>query len=374
MIIFRYLNRELAAAMSAITGILLLIFLSNEFTRYLSHAATGKVSGGTVLRLMLIEVPHLTGLLLPLGLFLAILLTYGRLYTDNEMTVLSACGLSRLKLVSLTLPITGLVMVIVATLSFWLTPHLMVYRDQLLAQTGSAMALETLLPGRFQETNNGNQVFYVESVSPDKQRMQNIFMAQLDTSAPTDAVITPWVILSAAGGHQLLDPKTNDRFFAATTGRRYHGIPGSKDFEIIQFDEYRARIEKHVADVANEQSAMPTLALWHAKKDIPEAASELQWRISAPISALLLVLLAIPLSRVKPRQGRYAALLPAILAYIVYANLILVGRNWIESGNLSPTLGLWWIHGLMLLTIILLWVKQTGIKTIRIMLKKYENT
>jgi lipopolysaccharide export system permease protein len=369
MIVFRYLNRELATTISAITGVLLLIFLSNEFVRYLSHAATGDFSSATVLRLMLIEIPHLLGLLLPLGLFLAILLVYGRLYIDNEMTVLNACGLSRFKLIGLTLPITGVVMIIVAMLSLWLTPHLMVYREQLLAQTGSAMELETLLPGRFQAAGGGKQVFYVEGMSLNKQHMQNIFMAQLNTS-DTDSTITPWIILSAAGGHQMVDAKTGDRFFVATNGRRYQGLPGHKDFEIVQFTEYRARIEKHVADITDQQSAMSTLTLLHAKKDLLDAVAELQWRISAPISALLLVLLAIPLSRVRPRQGRYAALLPAILAYIIYANLVLVGRNWIESGGISPVFGLWWIHGLMLLVIILVWTKQISIATIRAVLKE----
>lgn len=369
MIIFRYLNRELFNTMSTITGVLLLIFLSNEFVRYLSHAASGRFSGTTVLHLMLIEIPHLIGILLPLGLFLAILLTYGRLYTDNEMTVLSACGLSRLKLTALTLPITAFTMIIVAILTLWITPYLMVYREQLLAEGGTALELETLLPGRFQEANGGRQVFYVENISPDKQHMQNIFMAQLDTKNASKSDITPWIILSAEGGHQLIDKKTGDRFFAATQGHRYQGTPGNKDFQMIQFGEYRTRIEKHIADISGEQDAMSTLTLLETKKDIPDAASELQWRFSAPLSALLLALLAIPLSRVKPRQGRFGAILPAILIYIIYANLILVGRNWIEGGAITPLLGLWWIHGLMLLTIIFIWLAQTGWKTLRTLLK-----
>lgn len=369
MIIFRYLSRELLAALSAITGILLLIFVSNEFVRYLAHAATGKFSGGTVLRLMAIEIPHLIGILLPLGLFLGILFTYGRLYADNEMTVLSACGLSRTKLTYLTLPVVAFVMIIVACLSLWITPQLLVYREQLLAQTGTAMELDTALPGRFQEANDGQQVFYVQSIAADRQHMENIFIAQMSNSNnKTNPSITPWLILSAEAGHQMIDPKTGDRFFVATNGRRYQGTPGAKDFQIVQFSEYRTRIEKHIADISNEQDAMSTFTLWHTTKDIPDVVSELQWRYSAPISALLLALLAIPLSRVKPRQGRYAALLPAVLIYIIYANFILVGRNWIEEGSLSPTLGLWWIHGLLLLVIIGVWLHQTGLQTLRVTL------
>jgi len=370
MIIFRYLSKEIFAALSAITGILLLIFISNEFVRYLTRAATGKFSGSTALQLIIIEIPHLLGILLPLGLFLGILFAYSRLYTDNEMTVLYACGLSRLKLLGLTLPVTGVVITVVALLSLWFTPHLLVYRERLLAESGTAMELETTLPGRFQENNNGQQIFYVESMTPDHMHMQNIFMAQSgdiknNKNTPDNPAITPWIILTAANGYQTVDKKTGDRFFVATQGNRYQGVPGSKDFQIIQFGEYRARIEKHIADISGEQDAMSTFALLYDKKDRVDAASELQWRFSAPLSALLLALLAVPLSRVKPRQGKYAALLPAILIYIIYANLILVGRNWIEQGHISPALGLWWIHGLMFLGVILIWIYQTSLKTIR---------
>lgn len=359
MIVFRYLSKEIATAVSAVTGILLLIFLSNQFVHYLSRAATGKFGGGMVVHLMIIEVPHLLGLLLPLGLFLGILLSFGRLYTDNEMTVLSACGLSRAKLVMFTLPVVLTVVVIVAVLNLWLTPQLMDYRDHLLAQTGTAMELEATLPGRFQEANGGQQIFYVESMSPDKQSMQTIFMAQLPTNN-NNPVILPWTILTAESGYQTLDKKTGDRFFVAVNGRRYLGIPGNKNFQIADFNQYRARIESRVADVGAQQDAMTMLALWQSYQQKVESASELQWRFSMPMSVLLLALLAVPLSYVKPRQGRYAALLPAILTYIIYANLLLLARNWMEAGNISPVLGIWWVHGLALLAVILAWWRRIG--------------
>jgi lipopolysaccharide export system permease protein len=264
-------------------------------------------------------------------------------------------------------------------LSFWLTPKLMAYRQQLLAQTGTAIELDTLLPGRFQQTNGGQQIFYVESMSTNKQRMQNIFMAQMDTANnAANPAITPWIILNAESGAQMIDKKTGDRFFVATQGRRYQGVPGSKDFQLVQFGEYRIRIEKHVTDIGAQQNALSTSALWHSTKNKADtaankadAASELQWRVSAPLSVLLLALLAIPLSQVKPRHGRYAALLPAILIYIIYVNLLVLGRDWIEQRSISPALGLWWIHGLLLLAIILIWLRQMGISSIRAMLAQY---
>lgn len=368
MIIFRYLTRELLTALSAITAILLLIFLSNQFTRFLGQAATGKFAGTLLLRLIAIEIPHLMSVLLPLGLFLAILLIYGRLYADNEMTILTVCGISRTKLTLLTLPATFIVFIIVSILSLWLNPKLLMYRDRLLAQTGTAAQLETSLPGRFQEASGGRRIFYVESIAPDHQRMQNLFMAQLaNDSTPNNP---HWIIVTAKDGYQVVYPTTGDRFFVTTNGRRYQGIPGQNDFKVIQYGKYGIRIESHVADITAQEETMPTSALFHDTKNKLLAASELQWRVSMPLSALLLTLLAIPLSRVKPRFGRYAQLLPAILVYILYANLLLVGRNWIEGNMISPYLGLWWIHGLLLLTIIVIWLWQTGWQTLRVLIQR----
>ncbi len=369
MIIFRYLSRELTNAVCGITGLLLLIFLSNQFVRFLSKAASGKYGGAMALKLIAIETPHLLGILLPLGLFLSILFVYGRMYADNEMTVLNACGFSRAKLTAFTLPFTAGVMIITSLLAFWISPQLIAHRDKLLAQTGTAMELETTIPGRFQAADGGQKVFYVESMSVDRQHMHNIFMAELDKKND-DPNIAPWIILTAQGGYQMVDPKTGDRFFVATQGRRYGGTPGHKNFQIASFDEYGVRMESHVGDLAAQEDALPTRDLWHATKNKLFAASEIQWRISSPLSVLLLALLAIPLSRVNPRHGKYSQLFPAILVYIIYANLLMVGRSWIEQGSIPPYIGLWWIHICLFILIGFIWLYQTGWQTILAQYKK----
>src|SRR6185312_10763954 len=366
MIIFRYLNREILTTLGAVTSILLLIFLSNQLVHYLNWAAMGKFGIGMVLHLLLPEILQLLGILLPLGLFLGILLSFGRLYVDHEMVILNMSGLSRMRLMTMILPVTLLVVAITAISSLWVGPSLLAYRENLLAQTGTALALESTLPGRFQEVNNGQQIFYVESLSLDRQRMQNIFMAQAGKASENPAIL-PWIILTARGGYQTIDKKTGDRFFVATDGWRYQGIPGSKDFQMVHFGKYGVRIEKHVADITAQYDAMSTHALWHAHKNKAEAMAELQWRFAIPLSAFLLMLLAVPISRVKPRQGKYAAFLPAILIYIIYANSLLLGRSWMEQGSFPIHPGLWGIHGAFFLAIILIWLGQTGWRTL------YEN-
>ncbi len=362
MIIFRYLTREIFAAMCSIAGILLLIFLCNQFVRYLNQAALGKFAGSVLLSLLAIEIPHLLAVLLPLALFLGILLAYGRLYSDNEMLILNSCGLSRIKLTTLTLPIACLVAAIVALLSLWLNPQLLVYRDRALMQTGAALVLQTTLPGQFQESDDGKRVLYVENTSSDHQHMQNLFFAQLD-DAPQSATLQPWVIVTAQSGYQIKDPKTGTQFFVTTNGRRYQGTPGNKDFQIAQFGSYKLPINNEVRDFSHAQETFTTKDLLRPTNNPDEKMAriaELEWRLSLPLSALLLTLLAIPLSRVKPRKSKYSQLLPAILIYATYVNLLVFARNWVMGGSIPLSLGLWWIHALLLILIILLWISQAG--------------
>jgi lipopolysaccharide export system permease protein len=94
---------------------------------------------------------------------------------------------------------------------------------------------------------------------------------------------------------------------------------------------------------------MSTSKLWKIQRDDPFAAAELQWRISLPLSVLILTLFAVPLSHIRPRQGRFAQLLPAIGIYIVYLNLLYIGESWVQKGKISPVVGMWWIHIAMLI-------------------------
>lgn len=359
MILFRYLTREVLTSLSLITSLLFLILMSNEFVHYLNQAAGGKFAASILWKLILLESPTFLAILFPFSLFLAILFTYGRLYADYEMTVLNACGFSLGQLTRLSLPFIFLITFIVAGLNLWLNPFLLSYRNKLLAQTGTAIELQTVQPGSFQQTNGGHRIVYVESVSADHKSVKNIFLAQTSLQElPSE--ITPWTILSANSGYQMINPITKEPFFVALNGKRYQGIPGQTEYYITQFVKYGIHIDSDTR-MTKQQDALSSIALWKASQaNKANYFSELQWRLSAPISILLLALLAIPLSRVNPRQGKYLHILPAIIIYIMYLNLLLVGRNWIENGEISYRWGLWWIHGLLILILIFIWCYVLG--------------
>lgn len=361
MIIFRYLAKEVYSTLSVLAGILILTFLSNVFVRYLTKAASGKLSGMTVLKIMAMQIPYLLGLLLPVSLFLAFLLAYGRLYVDSEMTVLNACGMGKTQLLKNSMLIALVIIFLDIFLVFYVSPKLAVYRDQLLNSSPQETILQTIQPGRFQVANKGSTVFYIESLDRNHDTLQNIFVAQKEKkSSPTVGQV--WNVMSATKGYAKTDIKTKDQYVIATQGYRYFGVPGQKDFRVARFAEYGARVDTAQKETDQEHEAMTNTMLWKLKDTDPKAVAELQWRISLPLSIPILTLLAVPLCRVRPRQGRYAQLLPAILIYAIYANMMFVAKDWVAHEKIPAVIGMWWLHILLLLVAIWYWIEPSSLK------------
>ncbi len=343
MIISRYLVKEVFNTLLAVTFVLLLVFISQQLVRYLSYAASGKIAANILLQIVAFEIPNLMALLLPLGLFLGIILTYGRLYADNELRVMHACGLSIKQLAVMTSTLAVLITLVVSILMLLVNPTIAADKQKVLASGSADNLLDTLMPGRFQVTSDGKRVAYVEKISRNRKEADNIFIAEQEKNG-LDVTGTPWIVLSAANGYQSVDPETKAPFVIATMGYRYAGTPGQNDYRIIKFQKYAIRTPDTTINTERQiQSAIPTIKLFQNYSNV-DNASELQWRFAIPFSAFLLALLAIPMSQVKPRQGRYATLLSAVLIYVVYMNLLFAGRNLIEQKMVPLWLGLWWVH------------------------------
>lgn len=357
MIVFRYFTKEVLNTLLAVTAVLLLVFLSNQIIRWLNEAASGDIASSVLMHLVLLELPYLLGLLLPLGLFLGILISYGRLYAENEMTVLFSSGMSRWQLSNITLSIATIVFVVVAILVMWINPLIAGQQNKLLTESSNNI-IGTLVPGHFQTMQSDNQVIYVDSLSDDKQTAKNVFMAQLPTGKSNSK---QWIVLSAQRGKQAKGPDGKSTFIVAEDGYRFQGVPGQKDYQITKYKEYGTKTPD-VNDSKNdiEEAALPTLTLLANRQSNLDYFSELQWRISLPVSVYVLALLGMVLSKVKPRSGRFKQLVPAILLYIVYVNFIFVGREWLEDGVSPVALGLWWVHGVMLLIVGITSWWQTG--------------
>jgi lipopolysaccharide export system permease protein len=198
---------------------------------------------------------------------------------------------------------------------------------------------------------DGRNVFYIKEISRDRQKMKDVFMAQKSNKKKQQNAIAGderWMVLSANTAHQMTDKTTKDQFMVTTNGNRYEGMPGRMDYQTIKFDTYGQRIgTSNAAGDTEGMEIVSTKKLFKLAWSNAEAMGVLQWRISMPISVIILTLLAVPLSKVNPRQGRFAQLFPAVMIYIVYANMMFVGENWIKNGTIPGWLGVWWIHVIM---------------------------
>lgn len=354
MIIHRYLIKEICTTLLATTLILLLVFISNQFVRYLQYAANGAISSNTVALLLLLQLPYLLSLVLPVSLFMSIILAYGRLHCDHEMVILSACGVGPDKILKITLLFSAIIALIVAMLSLFVAPKVSRYVDQIFAGKTSSI-LELVIPNKFQSINKGKWVYYVEKVSGDKSKLFNVFAAELPSDSNSISK-KPQGVLFAKSGYK---KKTSNEgiFLVLTDGYRYSGIPGQKNYQIAKYDEYGVRLQQAAGDWQPDESDSGTIALWKDRDNIA-SMTELQWRLSLPISVFILTLVGVPLGKVRLRHGRYAQLVPAILCYVAYAQLLFLNRAWMKKGVITPLIGTWWVHFIMLLLALLLLERQ----------------
>ena len=317
--------------MVAVTSILLLIIISGRLIAYLSDAAAGELAMNVLLLGLLFRIPSFLELILPLGFFMAVLLTYGRLYLESEMTVLIACGMSTGRLLFYTMIPAGCVALVVGFLTLYLSPLGAKKVEHLYQQQASLTEFDMLSPGRFQTSNGGDRVTYTESLTEDKRQMNNVFIAEGNR------------VLIAQTGIQYVNSITGSRYLQLQNGVRYEGVPGQSNYDLMKFETYGVKIanEPEIARTSKKES-IPTIELLNSNQ--PKHQAQLQWRVSLVFLVIIVTLIAVPLSRVSPRQGRYFRLFPAILLYLAYLALLLSTSQSIEKGTWGVFPGLWWIH------------------------------
>lgn len=344
--------------MLAASLIILLITLSTRFVGYLADAAAGELDGGVLLTLMAYRLPAYFELILPLGLFLGILMAYGRLYIDSEMTVLHACGMSQTRLVLYTVYTALIVAVIVGFFSLYLSPKGVSATENLLAEQRSRTDFETLKPMRFHQQNGGQSVSYAESISDDKEQLQRVFMATSSTSSSVNKEVP--IVLTAASGETIVDSETGIKYLYLKNGRRYQGVPGSAMYEVVSFDTYSQILPKPDFSQVRSKNKTDAVSTHDLLSDnSPQAKAALQWRLSLPFLVLVVALLAVPLSYTKPRGGRYGKMLPSVLLYVVYLVCVNAARGAIEEET-APVAGLlWWVHGGFFILAILMLTGKT---------------
>jgi lipopolysaccharide export system permease protein len=364
MLIFRYLLRETFKSQIAVFCVLMAIFITLRFARVLGDATDGNVPADLVLGFITLYSPYLASLVLPISLFLGIMLAHGRMYVDSEMTVLKACGVSEWYVTRVTLLFAVVMALVTGLVTLYLVPASAEREYQLQEQAQSQSGLASVIPGRFQQTGDKKSVIFVHDFDADTNRLEKVFLSQRGKDDETVHLIyseTGTIETSELGDQQLV----------LFDGNQYEGENADQAFQIINFDEYRLTIaQKDQEQKRRKLVALPTSEL--LKMNSIEEIAELQWRIAIPLSLPFLVLIAVPLSAVDPRQGRFGKMFPALLLYLGYFLLLLASRRVLEDGKLPVFLGLWWVHLLMLLVGIGLIARdrKTGVVLRQLFLRK----
>lgn len=337
--------------MLAVTFILLLIFMSGRFIKYLSQAALGNISPDILFLVMAYRLPGFLELILPLGLFMGVLLAYGRMYLESEMTVLHACGYSQNKLLGTTWVLAAIVALMVAALTLYVSPKGMAKVEQLFAEQASKTAFDLLVPGRFQNLNIGNRVTYAGSLSEDKKVMYDVFVAESTSDSESANV------LYAERGVQRVDEATGSRFLILQNGTQYQGVPGQAAYRELSFESYGVLIAEPNTEIRKvKEEAISTSVLLAQDDDV--SLSILYWRISLIILVPIVAMIAVAVCKVSPRQGRFMHLFPAMLIYILYLGLLILAKKKSSEGDVDPLITFAGVHFVFFATAALLFFRE----------------
>lgn len=346
MILFRYLGRQILQIMVAVSLILLVVGFINRFIQYLGQAVAGEMASDLLLLLILYRLPDFLLVILPLALFLAIMLAFGRMYAENEMTILISSGVSQGRLLFFAQGAAALVMLTVAVLSLEVVPWGIRNTELLRQKQDQLTELDLMVAGQFQEFGDGSRVTYAERIDNDRfgRELQHVFV--VSTTENERGESSNRIIVSETARPEV-NGSTGSRYMRLEDVHQYDGVPGRADFAIAQFDVQSIRLPE-AARIENieYEKAVETAELWGS--EMPQYQAELQWRISAILLVPIITLIAVPLSRVQPRQGRYSKLVPAALFYAVYFILLQICRNQLADGNLSMRWSMWWVHSAFL--------------------------
>jgi len=341
------LLRDFSRGAVATFVVLLAISITVQLTRYLQQAARGRIDPEQVLAFLGLAAFYTLPVLLSITLFVAILMALTRSYRDSEMVVWFASGLSLTAWIRPVLVFALPMVALIGALSLFITPWAESKKEDLRREFESRSDLSAVAPGVFRESRGGERVFFVEGTGVDNQ-VSNVFVAATKHGRTS-------VVFAQSGLRETHE--NGDRFLVLLNGRQYDGVPGAADFRISEFERYSVRVEEAEERVRIAwQRSVSTLQL--LSQPTAPNLGELAWRVGMPLSALVLALLAIPLSFVNPRAGRSMNLLLALLVYTIYNNVLSVSQAWISQGKTGILVGALGVHLVMVALLALLFVRR----------------
>jgi lipopolysaccharide export system permease protein len=334
MIFKRALRQELNFTTGVVFMVLVTLVLTNLMIRVLGNAASGTANPKDALVLIGLGMINYLPILLTASVFVAILMVLTRWYKDSEMVIWQSAGISLIKILRPILNFTAPIAIAIAVLSIFSSPWASEKSATIKQRFQQRDDISMLAPGQFRESSGNNRVFFIESMNPETDVITNVFVTDFGKERQLVAVAKQGFIQNTPDGEKQL---------ILETGRRYEGTPGNTDFRITEFDKYTVKLADKVIDpIINGPRTLPA---WVLIQDLNKAhLGEILWRIGLPLMAFVFAIIAIPLSYMDPRRGRYTALIMAVLLYFTYSNLLKLMQAWVSTGKLSFSIGWWLLH------------------------------
>jgi lipopolysaccharide export system permease protein len=356
MIFHRALLREFASLAGAVFMTLFAIALTTRLIRLLGQAAGGQIPTDAVIAFLGFFALGTLPVLLSLTMFISVLLTLTRSWRDSEMVIWFGSGLPLTAWLKPVMLFALPQIAVIATLSLVISPWAAQMGTQYMTRLQARDDVSRVNPGVFGETGNKERVYFVESMSGDATTVQNVFVSSVQQQKSG-------VSMSRVGRTETAP--NGDRFIVLEDGRRYEGAPGDEQYRVMEFGRYAARIE--TAESKEPQlshKSMTTLQLLAERT--PVNLGEVLWRVGIPVSAAILVLLAIPMSFVNPRAGRSVNLLFALFTYIVYSNLLSVSQARVAQGRMEFGIGVWLVHAAMIALLVFMFARRMQVIRMRL--------
>lgn len=350
MILRRYIISEILKPAAVILSLLVAIFASYTAVTYLGDAVGGLLSPAAVGILIGLKIGMALEVLLPTTLYLSVIIALGRLYRDSEMTALAACGVG---LGSILTPVLLLALPVAAVASFaslCIRPAAYETLYRLRTEARNMFDMSRLEPGRFLELESGKYTLFAQGADPQRRAALkvHIFVREGDSRQVISAEEMAQGGVQADGqalvilrnGYRAEFPRTGEEGGIARFGQAVYRIAADSG----QSSPYRRKAASSAQLFGSERL---------------EDVAELQWRLSIPLSTILLALLGVPLSRSDPRGANFARMGTAVAIFAVYFQLFVIAKTQVENGRVSPGVGIWWVPALLALLIFHL-LRRTG--------------
>ena len=357
-ILAKYLIRNVLMITAAVFIVLGLVIFGNQLVSVIKESLEKGIPIADLLPLIGFKMIRDVPLILSLSLFLAIILAISKSYKDSEAVVMNSLGIGDKHLMVFIQPVVIVIFIFILFLTTIAVPWSKQQRSMIMDRSENSSKFSFIKEGEFQEFKDGDIVFYASKVKnidgESTQDMEEIFIYTLADNQP--------IITLAAQAQKYTDINTKSVYLRLKDGTRYHGFPSEMNKKILNFDQYDLQIingeKRQSTNIETKTESKPTLDIIFSS-DTREIA-EWQWRLSQPISVLILSIFAILLGKTSPRGGKNLGVLAGVIVFIIYNNALLIAKSSLERGDTLPIIGLWWVHLLVLLIIFVFYAYRHG--------------